>query len=146
MRLRFVRRLPLAYGWLAKRPIPPAVSDSFARPILADAGVRHDVAKILRGISSRDTLAAAARFAEFAGAVRVVWAREDRFFPVAHAERLAAAFGRARLVLVDDAYTFIPEDQPQRLAQLIAEFVTERPARSSTARGDASGQEIDYAG
>ena len=40
-------------------------------------------------------------------------------------EELAAAFPNARLEKIPDSKTFIPEDQPERLAALIASFVRE---------------------
>jgi len=130
LRLRALRRMPFAYGWLAKHPLEPAVLDAWAAPVIRDPAVRRDVRKILRGISPRYTLAAAAKLGTFTRPVLIVWAPEDRFFPVAYAERLRAAFPRARLALVEDAYTFVPEDQPDRLAELIAGFAAEPAARA----------------
>jgi len=37
-------------------------------------------------------------------------------------------FPNARLELIEDSYTFVSEDQPDKLAQLIAAFIRE-PAR-----------------
>jgi pimeloyl-ACP methyl ester carboxylesterase len=64
-----------------------------------------------------------ARLAGFDRPVLLAWAREDPFFPVAHAHRLAAIFPDARVVEIDDARAFVSLDQPERLAQLIGEFV-----------------------
>ena len=51
----------------------------------------------------------------------LAWSRED---PVlfAHAERYAAALPDAHLVVLDDAYSFAPEDQPAALADALAAF------------------------
>ena len=57
----------------------------------------------------------------------IVWAREDRFFKLRFARRLAAELPNARLIEIDDSFTFVPEDQPDRLAELIAGFVRESP-------------------
>ena len=43
LRLRAPRRLPFAFGWLAKRPIDRDAEDSYVLPPLSDAGVRRDV-------------------------------------------------------------------------------------------------------
>jgi pimeloyl-ACP methyl ester carboxylesterase len=123
LRVRPLRRLPIAFGWLTKRPIERAVEDAYVAPILRDAGVRRDTTAFLRGIDKRDTLAAAAHFPGFERPVLIVWAAEDKVFPLAHAERMAAAFPDARLETLADAYSFVPEDQPERLAQLIGDFV-----------------------
>ena len=52
----------------------------------------------------------------------LAWATEDRFFKPKFAERLAADIPGSRLEWIDDARTFVSEDQPERLAELIADF------------------------
>lgn len=122
LRLRAARKLPLAYGWLAKRGIADDLSDAWLAPLLSDGAVRRDVAKVLTGISKRHTLQAAARFGEFDKPVLLAWAPEDRFFTLAYAERLASAFPNAKLEQIEDSLTFVSLDQPQRTAELIASF------------------------
>jgi pimeloyl-ACP methyl ester carboxylesterase len=133
LRPRAARRLPMAYGWLTKRPIPDDMSDSWLRPALSDRRIRREIAAILKGISSRYTLEAAERFGEFQRPVLIAWAPEDRFFKFRDAERLASAFPQARLERIEDSYTFVPLDQPERTAELIAEFARQ-PASSSVAQ------------
>jgi pimeloyl-ACP methyl ester carboxylesterase len=125
MRIRALRRLPMAYGLVTKRPIDHAVTDAWLRPFLQQREVRRDTAKLLRGITRRDTLAAAERLRRFERPTLLAWAREDRAFPVAHAHRLAALLPDARVEEIPDSLTFIPEDQPERLADAIARFVRE---------------------
>jgi pimeloyl-ACP methyl ester carboxylesterase len=131
MRLRAVRRRPLAYGWLAKQGIDDDLSDSWLRPALSSRSVRREIASVLKGISKRYTLEAAERFSGFAKPVLIVWAPEDRFFKLTYCERLAGAFPDARLERIDDSYTFVPIDQPGRTAKLIAAFARERPRNAS---------------
>jgi pimeloyl-ACP methyl ester carboxylesterase len=123
LRVRALRRLPMTFGWLAKRPIDPEVMDAYVAPVLSNAAVRRDVTKVLAGISARHTQAAAERFHTVRQPLLLVWSREDRFFPFAHAVRMSQAFPTAQLEEVTDSYAFIPEDQPQRLAKSIATFV-----------------------
>ena len=125
LRPRAARRLPLAYGWLAKRKIDDDVSDSWLAPALSNRRVRREIALILKGISKRYTLEAAERFSEFTKPVLIAWAPEDRFFKLSYAERLSAAFPNARLEQIEDSYTYVPVDQPERTAELIAAFVME---------------------
>ena len=125
LRVRALRQLPLAFGWLRKRRIEDEVSDAYLAPYYAHAGVRRDLRKVLTGISKRYTLDAAGRLAHFGKPALVVWASEDKVFPVEHGRRLAAILG-ARVVEVADSYSFVPEDQPEPLAGLIAEFARER--------------------
>lgn len=130
LRLRALRRAPFAFGWLAKRPIDDDVLDAWAKPIISDAGVRRDATKLLKGISKRQTLEAAERLRSFDRPVLLAWAPEDRFFKFEHAERLAREIPDARLERVEDSYTFVSEDQPKRVAELVARFVRETGAAS----------------
>jgi len=131
MRLRASRQLPIAFGWLTKRPIEREISDSYVRPGMSNGGVRRDTAKFIKGGSSEYTLAAASKLKHFDRPVLLVWAAEDRFFKLDLAKRLAAEFPNARLEVIDDARTFVPEDQPERLAELISAFAREPVASAA---------------
>jgi pimeloyl-ACP methyl ester carboxylesterase len=125
MRPRFAQRLPIAYGWLSKKPIDDAVMRSFLRPVQTDRRIRREVAAVMRGVDKRYTLEAAKHFGEFDKPVLIAWAPEDRFFKFRSAERLARDFPHARLEGIEDSLTFVSIDQPQRLAELIAAFARE---------------------
>jgi pimeloyl-ACP methyl ester carboxylesterase len=86
-------------------------------------------------MDERHTLQAAERFGKFDRPALIAWSREDRFFPRRHAERLAEALPNARLAWIDDAYTLVSEDQPERLAELIAAFIREPAARAPATPG-----------
>lgn len=53
----------------------------------------------------------------------VVWGRDDRLMPPAHAERLVQHFNNAQLVWVDDSRTLVPIDQPEMLTEHLREFL-----------------------
>lgn len=121
LRLRPVRRLPIAYGWVMNETPPEEVLDSYTKPLL-DADIRRDAKKLLRGISNKHTLGAAARLADLQIPVLLAWAGDDKLFPVSLAQRLKAELPNARLELVPGARTFVAEDQPEELARLIDDF------------------------
>ena len=121
MRFPASRRSPNAFGWLSKRSIPAEVLAAWTAPVIRDREVRRDLREVLRGISNRYTLEAATRLREFGGPTMLAWATEDRFFKPRFAERLAADIPGSRLEWIDDARTFVSEDQPERLAALIAD-------------------------
>ncbi len=125
LRPRAARRLPFAYGWLSKRPIPDDLSDAWMASVLTNGAVRREIATILKGISNRYTLDAAQRFGEFSKPVLIAWAPEDRFFKLRYAERMVGAFPNARLERIEDSLTFVSLDQPERTASLIAAFAGE---------------------
>jgi pimeloyl-ACP methyl ester carboxylesterase len=126
MRVPPLRRLPIAFGWLTKRPIPDEiVMDSYLRPYLENAGVRRDAVNLVNDISPKHMRRAADKLSHFRKPVLIAWAKEDHIFPVADAYRLRETFPNAKLELIEDSYTFVPEDQPEKLAQLIAKFIRE---------------------
>lgn len=128
LRVRATRGLPLAFGWLRKHPIEREVSDAYLQPYFDHAGIRRDLRKVLRGISTRYTLDAAAKLGHFDRPALITWATEDKVFPLEHAHRLAAILPDARVVEIADSYSFVPEDQPEKLAELIEEFAGVRAA------------------
>jgi pimeloyl-ACP methyl ester carboxylesterase len=131
MRFRLPRRSPIAFGWLTKRPIDRAAEDSYILPVLGGAAVRADARAFIRSADVAQTNAAADLLPSFDRPALIAWSAEDRVFPVADAHKLAADLPAGRVELVEDAYTFSMEDNPDRLAQLIAGFVRE-PATSGS--------------
>ena len=132
LRFRLLRRLPITFGWMSKRPVPREIMDAWLRPALTQRAVRRDLRKYARGArrAKRDLLAATAGLRAFNRSVLVVWAAEDRVMPPEHGRRLAELFPRGRLVEIADSYTLIPEDQPAKLAAHIREFL--RKAATAT--------------
>lgn len=122
LRMRALQRLPFAFGWVAKRPIPPDIADSYLLPSRQDPAVRQDLRRFLRGVHRRHTLAAARSLPQFTKPVLLVWAAEDRLFPLKLAHRLAALLPDASVVTIPDSFTFVPEDQPALLAGLVVDF------------------------
>ena len=125
-RIGAIRRGPLGFGLLIKhRPMDDEALRGYLAPFLADSGVRRDALKVLRGISNRQTIEAAERLRTFDRPTLIAWAPEDRFFKLRFAERLASDIPNARLIRIEDSLTFVPEDQPERLAEAIAGFIEE---------------------
>ena len=120
-RLRPLQRSPAAFGWVAKRPIDAEIVESYTRPARMSAAIRRDVVKVLRGIHARHTQQAAAALPAFGKPAIVIWAGEDRLFPLDLGRRLAELLA-ADFVAIPDSYTFIAEDQPDRLAETLRGF------------------------
>jgi len=98
--------------------------------MLTGRDVRRDISAVLKGISSDYTLEAAKHFGGwFNKPVLLAWAPEDRFFKMRDAGRLLEAFPNARLELIEDSYTFVSIDRPERTAELIGAFAGESPAQ-----------------
>jgi pimeloyl-ACP methyl ester carboxylesterase len=118
-----------AFKPFSKKPIPPDLVASWMRPALHDPGLKHDTKKVTVGMNKRYTLEAAEKLKTSELPVLLAWAPGDKFFPIKYAERLAADTPNARLVEIPDAATFVPLDQPQRLADEIAAFADQEPSR-----------------
>jgi pimeloyl-ACP methyl ester carboxylesterase len=104
------------------KDIPPELVASWMEPGLNDPGVKHDLKKVTGGMNKRYTLEAAKKLRGSELPVLLTWAPGDRVFPMKFAERLAGEVPNARIVEIPDSRTFVPLDQPQRLADAIAEF------------------------
>jgi pimeloyl-ACP methyl ester carboxylesterase len=130
MRLAPMRRLPIAFGWLIKRDFAGAPTREWVEPFLSDRAVRRDTVKLLKGIDPKYTLEAAEKLGAFERPALLAWAVEDRFFKLSYAERLADTIPGAQLERIEDSYTFVPEDQPERLAELIGAFARD-PANAN---------------
>jgi pimeloyl-ACP methyl ester carboxylesterase len=124
MRLRPLRRLPVAFGWLTKRG--DAATARWVRPVLTQPEIRRDAARMLRAVFAdrRLLLRTAEALPAFDRPGLVVWAAGDRVMPPEHGRRLAALLPNARLLEIPDSYTLIPLDQPAQLAEAIRAFTS----------------------
>ncbi len=102
------------------------VLDEYLLPSRRQSEIRHDLRKVLRGVDNRYTLAAAERLGEFTRPVLLAWGEHDGQFTVSLARRLAAVIPDARLETIANAATFVPEDEPAALVDLITEFLAAR--------------------
>jgi pimeloyl-ACP methyl ester carboxylesterase len=75
-------------------------------------------------MDSRYTLEAASKLGGLEIPVLLAWGEQDRFFEIELAERLEKLIGDARLVRFHEGLTFLPLDEPERLAEEIEAFVT----------------------
>jgi pimeloyl-ACP methyl ester carboxylesterase len=123
MRVKPLRRSPIAYGVLTKGKIPGELLDAWLDPGIHDSRIREDTRKFMIGTDPAQTEQAARDLESFTSPTLFAWAPEDRWFKVEHADRLAASMPDARVVRIPDAKTFVSLDQPERLAEEIAGFV-----------------------
>ena len=133
LRLRPLRRLPIAFGWLSKRPLPDELVDRWLRPLQSQRGVRRDLRKYATSARRGQMLEVCERLREFRRPALVVWTPEDRVQRPEHGRRLAELLPDARLVEIPDSYTLIMRDQPHAFAAAIREFVRETEAATAPA-------------
>lgn len=119
MRLRVVRKR--GFGALAHADIDHLVAQ-WVKPAVRDTAVAEDLRRLTKSLHQQTTLDVGARLGEFAKPALVAWSADDLFFPVDDGRRLAEALPNARFELIDAARTFSMVDQPDRLADLVADF------------------------
>jgi pimeloyl-ACP methyl ester carboxylesterase len=111
-----------AFAPFTKTKIPDELIASWMEPTKRNSAIRRDAAKVTAGMNKRYTLAAAQKLSGSQLPIRLLWAPEDKLFPISYAERLASEVSNAKVVPIADATTFVPMDQPGRVAEEIAEF------------------------
>jgi pimeloyl-ACP methyl ester carboxylesterase len=128
MRWTAARHSVLGYGPFA-RQLDATQTARWVAPLRTDAGVRQDTARFMGAIHSADLVDVSTRLDSFTRPVLLVWGTADRYFPLPFARKLAAAFPDARLVEVDGGRTFLPLDEPDRVASEISGFLVSAPQK-----------------
>jgi pimeloyl-ACP methyl ester carboxylesterase len=119
MRPTWARHSVVGFGSLVRKPLDANLTRRWITPSITDAGVRRDTARFLQGVDPRDLLDVSTRLGQFSKPVLLVWGASDRFFKIEFARRLRDTFADSRLVEVDGGRTFLPLDEPQRVADEI---------------------------
>jgi pimeloyl-ACP methyl ester carboxylesterase len=122
MRATAVRHSPAGFGLLVRQPLDAAQTLAWVEPCMTDAAIREDVARFAQKVDPEDLNAASNRLGSFNGPALLVWGTGDRFFKLDYALRLRDTLAHAALVEIEHGRTFIPHDEPTRLAQEIAAF------------------------
>lgn len=118
-----LRRLPVGFGALTKRPVPDELAERWLRPLRTDPAIRRDFRHYTTHVRRTELLEAAQGLRRFDRPALVVWAAEDLMMPREHGRMLAELLPRGRLVELRNTRTLIAEDRPQRLASLLRWFV-----------------------
>ena len=111
-----------AFAPFTKTKLPPDLIASWMEPAKSNREVLRDAAKVTAGMNKRYTIEAAAKLRGSQLPIRLLWAPGDKLFPISYAERLAGEAGKATLVPIPEASTFVSLDQPARVAEEIADF------------------------
>ncbi|MBE1463675.1 pimeloyl-ACP methyl ester carboxylesterase [Kibdelosporangium phytohabitans] len=129
MRTKFFRHNRHTYGVLSKRGIPDEILDDWFAPSARDKHIRRDLAKFGTSAPRRPVLLNWSKhLRQFDRPALIVWATEDRMMPREHGHRLAELLPHGRLVEIRDSWTLIPEDQPEKLADAMLDFLADTGA------------------
>lgn len=125
-RVGWIRRTPLMFGWMSRRPVPDGVARAWTEPALTDPGVLRDLMSYAPSHQeAAANIAGTEALARFGRPAKVIWT-DNKVMPREHGPRLAALLG-ADLVELPDAYVLVSEDQPEALARELLAFL---PART----------------
>ncbi len=133
MRLAAARRSPLGFGMLSHGDVDH-LARGWVRPVFEQPGVLEDLRRFTVALDNEVTLDAARRLGAFGKPVLLAWAPDDKLFPLALAQRLAAEVPGARVETIERSRAFSMIDQPDRLAGLIEEQAAQRSAAGQAMR------------
>jgi pimeloyl-ACP methyl ester carboxylesterase len=141
LRIGWVRRLPLLFGQMARRPLPDDLVRSWTEPVLRQPGVRRDLLTYCRSTFDgatliRDTEA----LRHFPGPALVLWSPDNKVMPPDHGHRLAELLPRGRYAEVPGAYVLSMLDEPQAVAHEMGQFLLD------TVPGPATDEDVRLPG
>lgn len=126
LRVGWIRRTPLMFGWMAERPLPDDLVRAWTAAGLSDRLVRRDLRAYASGHQdAAANIASTEALARFGRPAKVIWT-DNRVMPREHGSRLAELLG-AELVMLPDASVLVSLDAPEALARELLAFL---PART----------------
>jgi pimeloyl-ACP methyl ester carboxylesterase len=132
------------YGALAHADIDQLVAEWLA-PALSDAKIREDLRRVTPTLNRATTVRAGELLTQFTKPALIAWSEDDAFFPLADGHRLTAALPTSRLEVIHRSKTFSMIDQPDVLAELIAEFAASGAPERTTEHGNGSPAPVTHA-
>lgn len=135
LRVGWLRRLPMLYGQMARRPVPDELIRRWTEPVLSDPDIRRDLLAYCRGKFDKAALIADTEaLRRFQGDALVLWSPDNRVMPPAHGRQLAELMPRARYAEVPGAYVLSALDEPEAVARAMGVFLASVPAASQPSR------------
>ncbi len=125
LRVGRLRRLPMLFGRMARRPVPDDLVHRWTEPLLRDPAIRRDLRAYCRSAFDkaqliRDTEA----LTRFTGDTLVLWSPANRVMLPEHGPRLAELLPAGHYAEVPGAYVLSPLDAPETVAHEISRFLT----------------------
>jgi pimeloyl-ACP methyl ester carboxylesterase len=115
----------LRRGMAQQEKVTPGLVAEYEDPFRGVAG-RQAYLRAARALRTEELSARASEIERLQVPTLLVWGALDTFQPLPYGQRLAEAMPNAELEVIGEAGHFLPEDAPDRLAQLIIRFVKTR--------------------
>jgi pimeloyl-ACP methyl ester carboxylesterase len=130
LRVGWLRRSPMMFGQMARRPISDDLARRWTEPLLRDPGIRRDLLGYCRSVLDKKTLISDTEALRgFTGDTLVLWSPDNRVMPVEHGRRLAELLPAGRYAEVPGAYVLSMLDEPETVAREISRFLISSTAR-----------------
>lgn len=124
LRIGPLRRLPMLFGRMARRPVPDALIRHWTEPLLADRRIRRDLRAYCNGPFDKEELVRDTEaLRRFTGPALVLWS-PNRVMPTEHGHRLAQLLPQGRYAEVPGAYVLSMLDEPEAVARELGRFLT----------------------
>ena len=125
LRIGPLRRLPMVFGQMARRPLPDDLVHRWTEPLLKDPGIRRDLLAYCRGpLDKAELVRNTEALHGFSGEALVLWSPDNRVMPPEHGRRLAQLLPAGRYAEVPDAYVLSMLDEPEAVGREIGSFLT----------------------
>jgi pimeloyl-ACP methyl ester carboxylesterase len=140
LRIGWLRRLPLLFGLMARRPLPDELVRGWTEPLLRQPGVRRDLVAYCRSTFDGPTLIRDTEaLGNFTGEALVLWSPDNKVMPPEHGHRLAKLLPRGRYAEVPGAYVLSMLDEPEAVARQMGQFLLGTTPGPATGRHQTIG-------
>jgi pimeloyl-ACP methyl ester carboxylesterase len=114
----------LVLGLLSHTLSKEEIHSLYVHSFIHNKGVRADFKKVVKGWSSHYTIQAAKKLSSFNKPVLVIWGADDiKLFPIELGRRVYAIFPNSLFELVENALTYVQEDQPEEFVVKLVHFI-----------------------
>ncbi|NLR93812.1 alpha/beta fold hydrolase [Flammeovirga agarivorans] len=114
----------LSFGLLSNALNPEELYEHYAKHFVADDLIRENFKRLVLGWNPKYTEKAAADLKEFNKPVLILWGMDDLdMFPLELGERIRNIFPNVEFVKIENAKTYVQEDNPQDFVENIHQFL-----------------------
>jgi len=135
LRIGWLRRLPMLFGQMARRPVPDELVRGWTDPLLRQPGIRRDLLAYCHSTFEGPTLIRDTEALRgFRGEALVLWSPDNKVMPPEHGHRLAELLPRGRYAEVRGAYVLSMLDEPEAVAREMGRFLLDTAPGPATDR------------
>lgn len=124
LRVGWLRRLPVLFGQMVRRPVPDELVRAWTEPMLRNPLIRRDLLKYCRTrFDKAQLIRDSEALSGFTGEALVLWSPENKVMPAEHGRRLAELLPAGKYAEIPKAYVLSMLDEPEAVAREIGGFL-----------------------